>query len=709
MDVRGEPGAGDEATRTEGPVIPAETRQRDIWPILLVYGYLALIPVLMELENVRGVTILLAASAAGCLAVWLARRVRPPSHRLLAPLAWGVDGLRRLPLAVMWLPLPVCLSWVAGWMARVYPADADYYLAFGVWLVAIIAFLGIFLVPLVAAGPRSLPALASFIRWPVVATVGFITLAAFLVRFINLADAPGPFGHDEGLFANLGLQVAQGIRQGFLFPGSGTFPSDTYELTIGLPFKLFGPSIFWARFPHVIVGAATIPLMYLMLREMFDRRVALVGAVILAVYHFHIHFSRITFPNLYDTFFLVLGLLFAFRAIRTGKHIDFALAGLAAGLQFYFFSGARLLPVVLVILLVYMALKTRGKFVTQNFWGLGVIAAGFTVASLPAALFWDGNPGTFQGRWVSENIFDSGWLDREVALTGHSELHVLWDQFQQSLGVLVAYAEESRFYNAQVPLLSGISSVFFVIGGVYALLHINQPRFLALLALLLLAVMFGGTLLKDPPQAQRYLTTVPVTVTFVAMGVVIAADALVSVLPRLRSYAPALVVALVLVIAFVDLNFYFGTYLPLHNNDDPRDMHAQAAEHLEMFDNNYTVYIFAGPGFSARQHALEFRSRDKILVDVSPVGVMGETDVETVPLVGEAAAAARRSRPNAIFVVPTDRATEFLRIRENCPGGVKSGVNLDPYPGFELVFYDVVGAQTCVDRLQQVGILKEAG
>lgn len=204
--------------------------------------------------------------------------------------------------------------------------------------------------------------------------------------------------------------------------------------------------------------------------------------------------------------------------------------------------------------------------------------------------------------------------------------------------------------------------------------------------------------------------------TFVALGVVIAADAVASKLPRWRSYAPVLIGALVLLIAIVDLNFYFGTYLPLHPSDDPRKLHAQAAERLETFDDSYTVYFFAVPGFEARQHALVFRSRDKILVDVLPDGTIRDTFVETVPLRGEESVAARRSRPNALFLVPTElgpdpgRTAELQTIVEMCPNGVRSEVTTTPpAPNFTYVLYEVVDASACVDRLEEIRLLKADG
>lgn len=659
------------------------------WALLLAAIYLALIPVLARLEEVEGVTYLLAASAAACLL------------------------LRGLPSVVLWFPLPLALSWVAGMMARVPPAEADYYLAFGVWLVAILMFVAIVLAPLVIENRGKLSTLVRPIPWPEVAAVAAITGVAFAVRFVLLASQPGPFWQDEGIFASGGLEVARGIRENF-FAIDPEYGADLYYLTIGVPFKLFGASILWARLPHALIGTITVPLLYLMLREMFDRRVALVGAAFVAVYHFHVHFSRQSVPNLTDTLFVVLVLLFAFRAIRTQNLLDFGLLGLAAGLQLYFFSGARLLPLVLIILLGYVALKTRGAFVVRNFWGLGTLLTGFVIASLPVALLWDANPDLFTVRWELQNIFDTGWLDKEMELTGRSELHVLWDQFQHSIGILFVYPDVFQNYNAGIPLLTGVASVLFVVGAVYGVFHIYQPRFVALFALLALIVILLGTVLKPPVAEQRYLGTVPISAAFVALGLVVPAEALVKVMPGWRSYALAAVVAGVLLLAFVDLNFYFGTYVPSDNLGRGRHLAgAQIADYLEAFDDSYTVYFFDRAGFHPRDWAMLFRARDKMFVEVFEGGEVGKTFVEARrSFAGEAGEAARESRPNALFLVPLERSAELAEIVERCPNGVKSEVFTTPagslrHPEIPYQWYQVLNAQECVDTLQRSGILKE--
>ena len=672
------------------------------WLLALAAVYLGLIPLLSGLENVPGVTILLVLSAVACLLAWTARQAHSSSVSLPAPLGLGIDALRGLPPVILWLPAPVSLSWVAATMARVEPAHADYGSAFRLWVAALVLFVSLFLVPLAVENREKLQTLVRAIPWPEVAVVAFITAVAFTIRFIDLAAEPHPFWDDEGEQAIEALQLNQGFKQNLFDMGGGTVQPALYYASMGQSFKLFGTGVLAARLPAAIVGAVTIPILYLMLREMFDRRVALVGTVFLAVLHFHVHFSRIAFPNNYDTFFAVLMLLFAFRALRTKALVDFALTGLVSGLVLYSYQGARVIPMVLIILLAYMALKTWGSFVIKNFWGLAALLSGFVIAALPAALYFQTFPDRFRNRFDSQSIFGTGWLDEQVANTGRSELHIIWDRLQQSFGLLVTYDDVIPHYNAGVPLLDGVSSVLLVIGGVYALFHLFQPRFFALFTLLVLPVVLGSAVLVPPIGSQRFLATAPVTAAFVALGLVLAAEVMVKMVPRLRSYAPAAVGAVLLIIVFMNLSFYFGTYLPSDNfTRGVNRSTAAVADYLDTLDDDYTVYFFRVPGFWVRERSLLFRARDKILVDVAEQGEV-DTFVETRGLPGQqpAAAAARMSRSNALFLVPTDRSAELAVIEQLCPGGKESDPQFAGSAGqIGYVWYEVLDALGCIGGL----------
>lgn len=62
---------------------------------------------------------------------------------------------------------------------------------------------------------------------------------------------------------------------------------------MALLFKLFGTSEFTVRLPSVVFGTLTIPLVYLLARNMFNRGVGLIGAFLFAFSLFVVNWSRI--------------------------------------------------------------------------------------------------------------------------------------------------------------------------------------------------------------------------------------------------------------------------------------------------------------------------------------------------------------------------------------------------------------------------------
>lgn len=65
-----------------------------------------------------------------------------------------------------------------------------------------------------------------------------------------------------------------------------------YYFSLHYWMELFGQSELMVRLPSALLGTATIGLVYLLARRLFDRRVALVGALVTAVSPFHVHYSQ---------------------------------------------------------------------------------------------------------------------------------------------------------------------------------------------------------------------------------------------------------------------------------------------------------------------------------------------------------------------------------------------------------------------------------
>ncbi|HUS83007.1 MAG TPA: glycosyltransferase family 39 protein, partial [Dehalococcoidia bacterium] len=334
-------------------------------------------------------------------------------------------------------------SFAIAQVANTRPMPGNYWPLFGVWLVVIGSILA-----WVAAGTRwtglRLPALRAWLlthRWEL-AAVAALTVAAVTVRIVNLSSLPGPYEQDEAALAHQSLNTLEGETPNIFMSGlQGHATMQHYSLAA--VFKVFGVTIFSSRLLSALTGAITVPLLYLLLRRMFGKTVAFLGAAYLIAYHFHVHYSRVGLENIGDPFILVAVLYFAWRASREGKTRDFVLTGLVMGLGLYLSPAARVVPLIVAALFGYTVLR-RPSFLRQAAPGMGLLALAYGAAALPIAVFWITHQSEFMDRVNVVGIFQSHWIDREQAATGKSELAILWDQAIHSFGAFGRFADRSQ-------------------------------------------------------------------------------------------------------------------------------------------------------------------------------------------------------------------------------------------------------------------------
>ena len=87
----------------------------------------------------------------------------------------------------------------------------------------------------------------------------------------------------------------------------------------------------WGRALTAIMGTATVWILY-RVGMRWDRRTALLAAVMFAVMPLHVRESHFVLTDVPVTFFVMLALLLSLRAHERGTAAAFAVAGMAAGL-----------------------------------------------------------------------------------------------------------------------------------------------------------------------------------------------------------------------------------------------------------------------------------------------------------------------------------------------------------------------------------------
>ena len=173
-----------------------------------------------------------------------------------------------------------------------------------------------------------------------------ITLLAAGLRLCWLGDAPNTFSTDEASngYDAYSILLTGRDRYGDFLPWFLRAFNDSREslyVWLIVPFiKLWGLNEFSSRFPSAIAGVLTVPVVYGLAKELWQKaNIALGAALLVAVSPWSIFYSRLAFrANLFPLFFC-LGLLFWLRGDR--KPVCLVFSGIWFGLSLHTYAAAR--------------------------------------------------------------------------------------------------------------------------------------------------------------------------------------------------------------------------------------------------------------------------------------------------------------------------------------------------------------------------------
>ena len=559
--------------------------------------------------------------------------------------------------SVWYLLATACVaSFSIAQVANTQPPPNNYWPLFALWLIAVGAVVVWTVSGVRWSGLR--PAVLKERLWPYrweLAAVAALTVAAAIVRLVNLSSLPGPYEQDEAALAHQSLHALEGQTHNMFMSGLQGHATMQHFALAGV-FKVFGISIFSARLLSALTGAVTIPLLYLLLRQMFGRTVAFLGATYLVGYHFHLHYSRVGLENIGDPFIMVAVLYFAWRASREGKTVDFVLTGLVMGLGLYLSPAARVVPLIVLALFGYTVLR-RPRFLRQAVPGLGLLALAYGAAALPVGVFWFTHHSHFMDRTNIVGIFQSGWIDQEQAATGKSTLNILWDQAVHSFGAFGRYPDRSQHYLAPISFVGRLSLVPFLLGIGYALFRFLEERYFLLLAIFVAVVVTGGVLTIEAPTSQRLVGTTVAVAAFVAIGLKLIADAA----SRWRPTAGPIVAGIgIAALLATNVHFYFFDYRTGGYYTDYNTYVAeQVVRYVKTLPDDTRLFWYGDPKMymSGSGHpSMTFPLRDYPRFDVMQNGKVVSPD----SLEGDAP---------AVFMFLPHREKELQPLMNSCPGG----------------------------------------
>lgn len=155
--------------------------------------------------------------------------------------------------------------------------------------------------------------------------VGALTLAVFLLRLSQMHQSL--FGDEVWTYQDIsGHSLGTVLRT--VHTGAENSPPLFFVLA-WLSAKLGDPTI-WIRLPSLLLGTATIPLIYVLGRETVGRLPGVIGAAIVAASPFSLYYGIEARPYATMAFFVTLSTFALLRAVRTGSRSWWLLYAIAA-------------------------------------------------------------------------------------------------------------------------------------------------------------------------------------------------------------------------------------------------------------------------------------------------------------------------------------------------------------------------------------------
>ena len=372
-----------------------------------------------------------------------------------------------------------------------------------------------------------------------------VILAAFVLRAILLDSIPGGLHVDETGVAGYTMdQVHLGSNQTIspFIVGLDSHPT-LYFYLIKLFISVFGYTIAGLRSASVLAGTLAVLATYFCVAVWNNRRMALIAAILIAAYHFHVHWSRLALNNIWDTVW-VPAMIGAYAwGWKNCNSAGAALAGAALGFMLYFYQGGRVTILLLLFIIAWLWWKERDN--QRLVLHLGKLAAVAMCIALPLALFAITEPDPFFARL--HTVF--GWrpeVIQEITGSATDYWQFFWYQLTRSAGAYTAFTDITGFYRPLTPLTIGLSMLLLPIGFGWAI----YKRMWVPVVWLVLVTFFGGFLLAGAPSSSHYVTAIPAICWLIAIAIDILNE---------RGH-PRLALVVLAIVVLTDLVFYFGIY-----------------------------------------------------------------------------------------------------------------------------------------------------
>lgn len=331
--------------------------------------------------------------------------------------------------------------------------------------------------------------------------------------------------------------------------------------------SLLGHNLVGLRFVSAVIGMFTVLATYGIARALFDRPVALLAGILIAVFPAHVHFSRIAMTLIGDPLFGTLMVMFMARAWTTNRRIDWVGAGISLGMTQYFYEGGRLLypPLALAWVILMFLLDRKPLFQRLKAQRIGILTmiAAAVIIAAPEYYTITADAGPLAGRMNDSGLGLSYYTDKLADGLTTDEIQTILERWSYPFMFYIHRPEVGGMYlGGDQPLVLDVLVPVFMLGVAYSVWRWRYPAVIVIVWTV--AAALGNALfIRDNIVSPRYVVVMPALALLLAMGIRYTLPLIVSVERRLlHRWIP---VGLVAAMAVFQIWYYWNPYLELFN------------------------------------------------------------------------------------------------------------------------------------------------
>lgn len=326
-----------------------------------------------------------------------------------------------------------------------------------------------------------------------------VLAAALFFRLHRILSVPAEMTAEETCGPWLGFAVPPAHWSAYDATGYAMTYADIPPLAFAW-FRLFQPSLLSFRLFYVFLSLLSLPLGYLFFRRLAGPWVALASLSIWAVLQWHVSLGRCGHASVTALLYSTGAVAFTLLAWDRGKKIDWAMAGLAAGIGFYAHPSARAFGFWFGAVLAYEYFRDRTRF-RARLSGLAVFGGMFAAVSGPSWV------SMWSRHWIAGPLYDDNFIGNRI-LAAHSLRPLFVNLWRMTMGFFRQGDLSSQANLPGEPLLDGVTAVLLVLGFSTALVRWKERRYFYTLAGLGVFTM-PCWLSIQPLHSSRMLVSAP--------------------------------------------------------------------------------------------------------------------------------------------------------------------------------------------------------